>query len=449
VLAAGLAAAASYQIVGQKLQIKDKATEKERKVTVQAKEPGTDIPPIPDLTTEFVTLDISTYGTTPSSVQYFLSPYPAPYGWKASNTGAKYKPAPGDSNPVKQVAIKRTTNGTALLKVQLKGDIGSSPLNLEPANPGSGGSLSLATSTDRYCVNFGGAAGGAIKTNTEQQFKVVCGGSAPCVETACPCSTNAAPTCGGGHCPNGEECFSIEGFDPFFGPTTTCGCLATGSTACGPTNYPACGDACPAGSSCIPYTDPFNGNSCRCVAPPEPACQFINLGSFIGCFGTCSPGASCGLTDLLGGECACIEAPGVPCGQAAGPTCGGECVGGETCVPIQEPFFGTSCACTPASPCCGGGYECGPSLACTYDISFTCAGCVADTPPPACDTPFTTCGSCGPGLCFDYVSPNPGSQPNACVDFGTCMGASCSSDADCPASTYCVLGGGACCSACP
>lgn len=174
-----------------------------------------------------------------------------------------------------------------------------------------------------------------------------------CLSPSSPCG-ETGPACFG-TCPMGEECFA-NGPGPFVG----CVCLPAGSTPCGDPGPPVCGGACPSGTAC------------------EPVRGILALGGQLGC--ACAPPGPCGGG---GAECpngfACTPVPPTPTcvpiscfGTAEYPACGGTCVSGATCQPLQIGSF-TTCLCAISAPCdaaCGG---------------YTCASgevCEASTEPP-------------------------------------------------------------------
>ena len=127
--------------------------------------------------------------------QTFNLPQP---GWKAVGSpviGYIYKDALGANGPVEAAEIKRAANGTFLVKVSLKGGIGTGAqphIRVVPPAPGTDGGMMLSLGVgDSYCVNFGGAAGGAV-TNTptggtpNKVFKIAGKRNAPTTEAGCP-----------------------------------------------------------------------------------------------------------------------------------------------------------------------------------------------------------------------------------------------------------------------
>lgn len=142
-----------------------------------------------------------------------------------------------------------------------------------------------------------------------------------CIAANQPCG-DTAPACNG-TCPAGEECANVGGV-----PYPACGCLPVGSIGCG-TVYPTCGGGeCPAGTDCYETTfsccGGFTITGCGCLTgPPPPPCG-----------GPCPPGTICAVAPGLPQSCYPIPCAGggaCPSGSACGPIPG---VGGEFCIPI-------------------------------------------------------------------------------------------------------------------
>ena len=76
---------------------------------------------------------------------------------------------------MKKVLIKRSPGGTALVKILLKGSIGTQPLDVVPPNTGTDGGivLEIGGGGGRYCVSFGGAAGGNDVQDDATGWKVL------------------------------------------------------------------------------------------------------------------------------------------------------------------------------------------------------------------------------------------------------------------------------------
>ena len=100
---------------------------------------------------------------------------PAP--WKLlGSTGARYVDNGGVNGPVKLVQLSKTAKGTFELKVKIQGKLGTGPqprVQIVPPNPGTGASVQLRINGGtKYCVAFGGAAGGKITDKGATSFKV-------------------------------------------------------------------------------------------------------------------------------------------------------------------------------------------------------------------------------------------------------------------------------------
>jgi hypothetical protein len=173
-----------HLILGKKLLIQDPTgSEAARKVLALGKESSTDIGPTiqGDPATSGATLRVIANGGTNSDQTYILDAG----GWSALGTvGFKYAgPTGADADPVKLVLLKRTPGGTALLKVLIKGNVGTQSLDVVPPNLGADGGLILdINGGGRYCVAFGGAAGGTSTVNSAQAWTVV----NPTAQPGCP-----------------------------------------------------------------------------------------------------------------------------------------------------------------------------------------------------------------------------------------------------------------------
>lgn len=170
-IAVGDALAATQQILGERLLLKDPTgAESSRSLVIAAKERGTEIAAIagdPVAGGGTLLLGINS-GSTGQSFVLDAS------GWSTTATGFRYRgPTESDGDPVKKVLVRRSRRGTALLKIVLKGNVGVQPLDLVPPNPGSGAVAILTLSNgDSYCVSFGGAAGGEVVVDTATTWKM-------------------------------------------------------------------------------------------------------------------------------------------------------------------------------------------------------------------------------------------------------------------------------------
>jgi hypothetical protein len=205
-------------------------------------------------------------------------------GWAAAgSSGYRYVGPTGvDGDPVRKVVLQRRANGTALLKVSLRGSLGTQQLDVVPPNPGATGLFVLdVAGGDRYCSALGGAAGGTVRRDEAKVWRIV-GASA---EVACPATTSTSTTstsststtvpgvCGNGVVEFPEECEpSAPGGCPPI-PEVLCGevsgpaecrcCVVPGSAIffMGEEPPPCCD-----GSECMPVGPPSGVNICECPA---------------------------------------------------------------------------------------------------------------------------------------------------------------------------------------
>jgi hypothetical protein len=180
----GDALAETQQILGERLLLKDPTgAESSRSLVIGARERGSDITAIagdPVAGGGTLLLGINS-GSTGQSFVLDAS------GWSATATGFRYAgPTGSDGDPVKQVVLRRSRRGTALLKIVLKGKVGVQPLDLVPPDPGSDAVAILVLSNgDSYCVSFGGAAGGEVVADTATTWKMQNATAEPGCPTFC------------------------------------------------------------------------------------------------------------------------------------------------------------------------------------------------------------------------------------------------------------------------
>lgn len=162
--------AAERVILGKKVLVRNPSGEANRVTVVVAKETATDVPSIVgDPSVDGATLRITTSGGTPVDEFYTLFAF----NWSAASSGFVYRGTSG-TPPVQRVVLKRSSGGVALLKVVLRGNVGTRDLDIVPPNPGSGAAavLIIHNGGDRYCASYGGAAGGTTVRDTATIFKV-------------------------------------------------------------------------------------------------------------------------------------------------------------------------------------------------------------------------------------------------------------------------------------
>ncbi len=149
-----------HPVLGQKFAARDSGGEESRKTLASGKDQVAALCNVggnPVL--NGATLRVVTTGTVPTDQTFVLDAV----GWKkAGKSGFKYKgPTGGDGDPVKAVSIKTKPNGKALVKAILSGKTGTQNLDVVPPNLGDEANVILDIgSGDRYCVGYGGAAGG-------------------------------------------------------------------------------------------------------------------------------------------------------------------------------------------------------------------------------------------------------------------------------------------------
>jgi hypothetical protein len=162
-------------ILGKTLEIKDPRPDdpSTRQVVVSAKEVASGDPLDPaTVAANGAFLTIMTTGATSSRQSFFM---PAP--WKLlGSTGARYVDNRGVNGPVKLVQVSKSPRGTFELKVKIQAKLGSGPqprVLIVPPNPGTGATVLLRINGGtKYCVTFGGAAGGKITDKGATSFKV-------------------------------------------------------------------------------------------------------------------------------------------------------------------------------------------------------------------------------------------------------------------------------------
>lgn len=244
--------AADRVILGGKLAVKDPGgVEERRSVVGVGKERATDVPVLSDPTAGGAVLSVAIDGATSTVQSYVLDAT----GWRASGgTGYRYVgPTATDGDPVRKVMLQRRANGTALLKMTLRGGTGTQSLDLVPPNPGVQGAFVLSVAGgDRYCVTLGGGAGGSIGTDTSRAWKV----RDAVAEVGCPTTTSTTlpAVCGDGVVEQPEECE----------PVVPGACPQLPDVACGAAGGPA---------------------ACRCCVVPGGAIEFV-VGQPICCDGS-------------------------------------------------------------------------------------------------------------------------------------------------------------------
>jgi len=282
--------AADHQILGRRLLVKDLAgVETQRVVVVQGRQRySTFFQFVGDPTVDGAALQIVANGPTGSTQALTLDAA----GWTAIADGFMYE-GPTTGDPVRRVLIKRTSGGTTSLKAILKGKVGTTDLVVTPPNPGDDGGLVLGfPGGDRYCVSFGGAAGGTETNDDARRWTVVkATAAASCpvspylttttTSTTLPqCGSAEAPACNG-TCPAGYAC----GYPG--GSSAICYCVGGGSI--GPGFCGTCDTPCAGGDVCMATFGDVQGQlviACGCATPP--------LCGDLQCLANCPAGSYCG-----------------------------------------------------------------------------------------------------------------------------------------------------------
>jgi len=289
----GVASAAEHVILGKKLTVNDAAGSEDRRVVVGlGKSRPSPFTGLGNPITNGATLIAIANGGTSTGQVFTLDGS----GWSVIRNGFRYD-GPTTGDPVRRVILKQVpVYRLAMLKVVLRGGVGTTDLEIVPPNPGDDGGFILAIpGGDSYCVSFGGAAGGLELRDTAEQWRIVDATATPgcptspsitttstststsvTVATACALS---APACNGS-CPPGSVCedlgsgcFCVSGgsndctvCDPPCGGGQVCHeaiSLSAGTAICGCTTPPVCPDTvvpplctmgnCPAGSTCFAH----------------------------------------------------------------------------------------------------------------------------------------------------------------------------------------------------
>lgn len=165
-----------HMIRGKKMLVKDPSGyEQNRSIVVLGKESGLYL----DLGLAFgnpvqngATLRVIAKGVEHYDETFVLDPS----GWTYTPTGYLYAgPTEADGDPVKKLIVRRSLlGGKALLKVIIRGNLGTQPVDIEPPlGVADGGIILTINGGGVYCVGFGGAAGGSDPLNSGRVWKIV------------------------------------------------------------------------------------------------------------------------------------------------------------------------------------------------------------------------------------------------------------------------------------
>lgn len=192
---AGVVDAADQTVLGNTFVVKNPSTADKRKITVTAKEIGSDDTLQGDPVTSGATLTVTANGAMPSSATYALPAGSSLLTGKAfwsgdASRGFKYKDAKGENGPVTGVQLKRTGSGVFLIKTKIDGKRGM--VAVVPPNPGTDGCVLLTLAGgDSYSVQF---ASGKVTNQGAVLFKVAKPTSAGSCVPATTSSTTTTTT---------------------------------------------------------------------------------------------------------------------------------------------------------------------------------------------------------------------------------------------------------------
>src|SRR5581483_7076817 len=176
-LLAPLVHAADQPLPGSQLSIQaPSADPARRKIAVTAKlRPGSAVTVNGDPVVAGATLEIATQGGT-SVDQTFALPAA---GWRAiGSSGFKYANT-RTGGAVKSALLRRSASGVVQLKVSVRGTDGA--VDVVPPNPGDEAAVVLAFGDgNRYCLAFGGTAGGIERRDDARSWVVRDTAAVPC-----------------------------------------------------------------------------------------------------------------------------------------------------------------------------------------------------------------------------------------------------------------------------
>jgi acetyl esterase/lipase len=184
---------ADQTILGTTLVIKDPSTPEKRRITVKARESGTDATLVGDPLTAGATVAVTANGATPTAETWALpagiSPTSLEPFWTGDPVqGFKYRDTKGENGPVKRAHVK-LKGGIFQIRIVVDGKLG--PVAVVPPNPGTDGCVLVTiVGGDSYSVQF---AGGTQTNHGTALFKVAKPtGEGSCVTTTTSTSTTSS-----------------------------------------------------------------------------------------------------------------------------------------------------------------------------------------------------------------------------------------------------------------
>lgn len=324
VACAAVAAGGDATILGRAMVVADtQSVESTRTVTMTALESPTDLVTIADPRVGGATLTVVLAGAKPSTQSFTLDAS----GWSAVPQGYRYRMAKDTSGPpVRKVTMTLERGGAARMRVILRGDTGTDALLAVPPDPGTEGGVALSIGSERYCVRFGGPAGGTVRSDTATRWRIV----RPVTDAGC-LDPPPPPMCGNGIIEGDETCdgTASPACDAFFSADAECGA---------PESSLACSCCYPSGTE---YTAVSGADGFCCDGNEVPVAPYTRY------CGSCLPdGFHClfGPSSCCSGTC--FEADGLP-------------------APICGSCFDTGTPCMSGYPqaCCSG--SCGENGLCS------------------------------------------------------------------------------------
>jgi uncharacterized protein DUF1565 len=205
VLTAATVHAAEWTVRGKSFSVRDPQPGVDpslRGITVSAREVGSPEPLVGDPAAKGATIHVVANGPSFGIMQVFVLPpglmAGGPAGWKRIGTpatGYQYRDGAGVNGPVKSALIRKTPDGTLLLNVTIKGANGPGPqphVTVVPPAPGTDGGIRFGLNGgDKYCVLFGGPAGGRVTNSPShgspnKSFKIGTTALTPLIEAGFP-----------------------------------------------------------------------------------------------------------------------------------------------------------------------------------------------------------------------------------------------------------------------
>ena len=160
-------------ILGKRLLVRNpSANPTRRKVVILAKEAGSSNTIVGNPLAAGATLRLHVLGNIETEQVFILNPGSAFWETLASGAGYRYRDPNGDNGPVKLLILKRTSNGTFVLKAV--GNAGLSPIDVVPPQ---GASFAVVTlriiGGDAYSIGYGGPFGGTERNDSATTYRVV------------------------------------------------------------------------------------------------------------------------------------------------------------------------------------------------------------------------------------------------------------------------------------